>query len=406
MTNRLLAHRSIGTATLAFVLLTSSCSSSIDAEANSVPEPANTTQSDPAPLSDASDCDDLSATIGTNLRSSGNRLFDGSVDLAVPPMDVELEAEPLWVLSFDPPGSWYVVLVDGSAVIISADGTVSPTDAPPPGEPPQLRRTDDALLVESSYVLHSLFDDPLPDTRVVTDGPFAAALVEPTDRYQHGIAGDLIEAAAVEVLDRCTGERTRIEIPAPSVIEGISPMLADLDGDGMVDVIVTTSNGDVGARLEAYRVDGSLLGTSEPIGLGGRWRNQLGVAPLGPGGIPELIDVRVPHINGVVEFFQLQGDELVVVADITGFTSHVIGSRNLDMGVLADADGDGRPEVILYDQDRNQLVALERTVEGVDVLTQVGLGGTGVTNIAVQDVGPGAALAVGTSSGTLRIWTR
>jgi hypothetical protein len=407
MAGQLLNRWSTATAALAFGLIAAGCSSSTVGAPSAVTasqQSAPVTNAGPPATAPDLACDAAGATAGTDVDPSGNRLFDATVDLGVTPTDVELGAEPMWVLPIGPAGSWYVALADGSALTVSAEGSVSPATALPAGEPPQLRSTGDTQGIESAYVLQPLFDDPLPDTRVVTEGPLAAALVGPTDRYQHGIAGDVIEASAVEVLHRCTGERTRIEIEAPSVIEGISPMLADVDGDAMVDVIVTTSNRDVGARVEAYRVDGTLLGKSEPIGQGNRWRNQLGVLPLGPDGVPELVDVRVPHINGVVEFFQLDGDELVIVADITGYTSHVLGSRNLDQGILGDATGDGRPEVILLNQDRTRLAVLERTDEGVEVVAEVDVGGRGVTNIAVQDLGQGAALAVGTSSATLRIW--
>ena len=104
-------------------------------------------------------------------------------------------------------------------------------------------------------------------------------------------------------------------------------------------------------------VDGSLLVESEPIGRGNRWRNQLGVAPTGPDGELEIIDVRTPHIGGIVTFLQLDDDRLVVAADTAPYTSHVVGSRNLDMGVLADVTGDGRVEVVILSQDRSRLVA-------------------------------------------------
>lgn len=430
-------HRSLVVGALVLALVASSCASSSTNQSLSDPQPDRQDMPDEAETPDVADtpdqpgalepsdrvepdnsrqpdstadaaavsgCADEGSTLRTDIQPSGNRSFAGTIDLATAPTEVTLGAEPVWVLPGDVPGSWYVVLVDDSAVMVDPDGTVTPAVAPPAGEPPELVRGQGSLRVESAYNSHSLFGDPLPDSRVVFAGPIAVALVGPTDRYQHGIAGDVIEASAVEVFDRCAQTRIRIEIEAPSVIEGISPMLADIDGDGAADVIVTTSNGTDGARLEAYRTDGTLLGKSEPIGLGNRWRNQLGVAPTGPGGVPELIDVRVPHINGVVEFIQLQGDQLVIAASATGFTSHVIRSRNLDMGILADATSDGRPEVIIYTQDRSQLAALARTDTGVEVVTTVDLRGRGVTNIAVQDLESGASLAVGTSTGTLHIW--
>lgn len=349
---------------------------------------------------------DGAPTARTDINTSGNRVFDATLDLESPRIDIALGTEPAWILPATEPGAWYVSLVDDTAVIVSADGAVVPTQAPPPGEPPQLRTNDDGdLVVESAYDDHGLFTDPLVDTRVVHSGPHAAALVGPTNRYAHGVLGDEIEASAVEIVNRCTNERTRIEIDDPTVIEGISPLLADLDGDGKVEVLVTTSNSSRGGQLDAYRIDGSFLASSEPIGQGNRWRNQLGVAPLGPNGEIEVVDVRIPHIGGVVEFFRLDGDRLVRVAQTSEFTSHAIGSRNLDMGILADTTGDGRPEVVALTQNRDGIASLQRSGEdGVEQVGQVELDGRATTNLAVQDLPNGAALAAGTTNGTLHIW--
>ena len=43
----------------------------------------------------------------------------------------------------------------------------------------------------------------------------------------------------------------------------------------------------------------------------------------------------------MVEFFQLENNELRIVAQVPGYTSHIIGSRNLDMALAGDFDGDG-----------------------------------------------------------------
>ena len=254
------------------------------------------------------------------------------------------------------------------------------------------------------------FEDPLPDGRIVESDGFAVALVEPTDRYPHGVLGDRIEAAAIEVVDITTGERTRFGPEAPTVIEGISPIMADITGDGEVEVLVTQSNSDVGAWLAAWSTDGTLVAESPAIGRGNRWRNQLAVAPIGPAGEVEVIDVRTPHIGGVVQFFQVDGTVLDRAAATTGFTSHVIGSRNLDLGIVVDADGDGRLEVLLPTNDLSALGILRRNESdddmGVEVVSNVPLQGRLTTNIAVSEPSPSGAVgvAVGTSDGLIRIW--
>ncbi len=335
----------------------------------------------------------------TDLRASGNRVAEGVFDLAVAErLVVELEGQPVWVLPFDSDGSWYVVVDSGAAVIVGPDGSTRSVEASSERVPPEIPTGASAAQL-------GLFDNPLPDTRVVRDGSIVAALVSPTDRYDHGVLGDDLEAAGVQLNDLCTGERVLIEVSSPDVIEGLSPLLADIDGDGETDVLVTVSNDDTGARLVAYRLDGSLLAQSEPIGRGNRWRNQLGVAPVGPGGELEVVDVRIPHIGGVVEYFRVEGDELVLVASASEFTTHVIGSRNLDMGIVADGTGDGDLDVVVLTQDRTKLVVLERSVDGVDLAVEVDLGSPASTNVAVQSPVENTALAIGNQDSQLLIWT-
>ena len=101
-----------------------------------------------------------------------------------------------------------------------------------------------------------------------------------------------------------------------------------------------------------------------------------------------------------MEFFTVDGATLRRDATATPYTSHVIDSGNLDMGLLVDTTGDERPEVVLVTQDRDVLVALERTVDGVEEIARTPLRSTLATNIAVGD----NSLAVGTADGRLLIF--
>jgi hypothetical protein len=118
-------------------------------------------------------------------------------------------------------------------------------------------------------------------------------------------------------------------------VEGIAPIWTDLTGDGGREIIVTLSDPEGGARLAVYSEAGEQLAVGSAIGRGYRWRHQLVVAPFGPTGDLELADVMTPHIGGIVEFFQLAGDRLKLIAQTSGYSSHVLGSRNLDMRLRA-----------------------------------------------------------------------
>ena len=250
----------------------------------------------------------------------------------------------------------------------------------------------------------------LPDARIVVNdtGQIAVYTAATDQRYVHGVLGDALEAAALTVLEIDDNELTviaQVNLPDNDVFEGISPFWADIDEDGVDDLVVTVSNGTVGAQVRAYHADGALLATGPAIGLGGRWRHQLAFGPFGPNGEQELVDVLTPHIGGVVEFYQLNGTQLEIVASLPGYTSHVIGSRNLDMAVAGDFNGDGQPEIVLPTQDRTVLAGLQRTADGVQEVWRLPLDGVLSTNLSAVTLPDNTlALAAGTVDGRLRVW--
>jgi hypothetical protein len=143
----------------------------------------------------------------------------------------------------------------------------------------------------------------------------------------------------------------------------------------------------------------------------------MAIAPVGPNGEVEIIDVLTPHIGGTVQYFRIEGDRLVRVASNSGFTSHRLGSRNLDLGVVADADGDGALDVMVPTDRRDALGVLTRTedpeagYDGVEVVAELPLPGRMTTNLGVRPVPEGGdagiptlGFAVGTDESVLRIW--
>ena len=340
-----------------------------------------------------------------DVRTDGNRISEASIDLSsADVLDVELPATIDWVVP-NPDGGWFATTVGGGSFTVSANGDVE-TLASATATPPVIGSDG---VIGTAFDEHDLFDEPLIDGRVVRSDSVLAVLASPTDRYAHGVLGDAIEAAAVEWVDVCNDTSGRIEIPAPDVIEGVAPILADIDDDSQIEVLVTVSNSSGGARLVAYELDGTLLAESAPIGQGNRWRNQLGVGQFGSGGELEIIDVQTPHIGGIVQAFQLidgeNGATLERVAFSPGaFTSHPIRTRNLDMGIALDANGDDDLDVLVPAFERDRLVALTRVgeFEGWEQVAEVTLPGTLTSNVAVSTFGK-PAVAVGAGA-TLRIW--
>ena len=115
--------------------------------------------------------------------------------------------------------------------------------------------------------------------------------------------------------------------------------------------------------------------------------------------------ILTPHIGGVVEFYRLVEGRLDILAQAGGYTSHVIGSRNLDMALSGDFNGDGRPEVVLPDPALGELAAIQRSDDGAAEIWRLPLGGRAATNLAAIALpGGGMVLGVGREDGVLRVW--
>jgi len=194
-------------------------------------------------------------------------------------------------------------------------------------------------------------DDPqaLPDA-VVTVGTGAvryAWLAFPTNRYDHAILGDGIEAAGVRV-ELATGQRLTFRLPDDSVFEDRYPRLVDLDGDGTDELILVRSYLDRGAALVILKVTSEgikILTESDPIGLPHRWMNPVGSGDFDQDGNTELAVVVTPHIGGILTIYKRQGDRLVPAYRMSGFSNHRIGSPILGQSAVVDLNGDGTPDL-------------------------------------------------------------
>ncbi|MEF8841685.1 MAG: hypothetical protein V5A62_08675 [Haloarculaceae archaeon] len=379
----------------------------------------------------------------TSLTPGGNRIVAGGLGIgAADPVDLPLESDPRWVLARpepDGPGAdWVVVSESGtvSAFGVRRDG-IRGLDVTPStvevGRPPVLRSTGRATLLtapgEASTLTHPLPLDEsgllyvrpdgtvarerdggrtsvdvavLPDARPrLVDEGRVAVLGGATDRYGHGALGDEVEAGRLVVLDvgdpelRVVGD-VRLEGP---VIEGLAPLVA---GDDPA-LHVTESDRTSGARQVAYATDGSRLAAGPPVGRGLRWRHQLCIAPFAPDGVPELAVVRTPHIGGTAEFYRREDEGLAIAATESGVSSHALGSRVLDGGLAADVDGDGRPELVVPDDDRTSLVVVKRTAEGASTTDRVPVGGRVTSNVHAVRAPTGLQVGVGRPGG-LRVW--
>jgi hypothetical protein len=308
-----------------------------------------------------------------------------------------------------------VSMIEGTYVMRS-DDTVSSLSHPIPVndfEVLYINRVGDLVLGREGAVVASLPVNAGADARLVINSIGQVALyANATDqRYAHGIMGDQLEAAALLVLEARDSQirvLARIDLPGEDVYEGIAPFWADIDGDGVEDLVATVSNGSQGARLRAYIWDGAGFRQEidgPAIGRGHRWRHQLTAGPFAPDGAIEIVAVRTPHLAAELEFFRYAGDSLQLAASLPGLTTHKIGSRNLDQTAAGDFNGDGWPEVLAMDMTRSAIVAAQRHESGANEIWRLDAGGEIVSNFAPVELLDGTlALAVGTDDNRLRVW--
>lgn len=384
-------------------------------------------------------------TVSTSGDSTGNRYHEGAGSLPGEPLELAGHGPVAWVLAAETDGRILVVAVDeeGAVAAHSIEGdvvepirmnlTTLPVTAPPAmvvnegalllGPPVGTGSlltsplalssgglafvTDDRAVVVTQTSGNRRFEiDPLPDGRLTMSSEgVLAVLTQPTDRYPHGIAGDPIEAAAVDLIDMVTLDVVSIVVPDGRVVEGISGMWVDLDDDGRQEVVLTLSDAEGGARLAVLSAEGKFVADSGPIGLGNRWRHQIAVAPFGPNGETELADVRTPHIGGTVEFFAWSDEQLQRTASLEGYSSHTIGSRNLDQTLAADADGDGRPEVVVPHRSMASLAGVQRSEAGAEEVWAYDLGAELTSNLTGVTMPDGRfVLVAGLSDGRVLVW--
>ncbi|MCB1478641.1 MAG: hypothetical protein KDJ62_07175 [Rhodobiaceae bacterium] len=204
---------------------------------------------------------------------------------------------------------------------------------------------------------------PLPDGGVAQSrsGNITGAwYVAPTNRYDHGILGDHVEAGGLAVKTR-DGQTFAFELPATHVFEDLTPRIADLDGDGTSEVIAIRSSLTRGAAVAVYGLRSgklSLLAVTPEIGRAHRWLNIAAIHDFDGDGSREISFVRTPHIAGVLEVWSYSGGKLVKRLEMSGVSNHAIGSRALRLSALLDVDGDGNTELILPDQPHTSLLAI------------------------------------------------
>lgn len=205
----------------------------------------------------------------------------------------------------------------------------------------------------------------IPQSRVAHgDGIIAQVwLSSPTGRYDHGVLGDAIEAAALTLVLR-DGTPLRYELPASRVFEDLQPRLVNLDGEGAEEIVVVETDIGLGASLAVYGIrDGAVekIAATPFLGRAHRWLNPTGAGDFNGDGVMDLALVATPHIGGVLELYSYTPPRLTLYARYRGVSTHSIGSTALGMGTVVQ----GREkDLILAPTQRHDGLLLLEWVDG------------------------------------------
>lgn len=219
--------------------------------------------------------------------------------------------------------------------------------------------------------------DQLPHSRVTRGSKNIAAawLSAPTDRYPHGVLGDLLESSTLMV-ETSDARMLQAQLPRTRVFEDLRARLADIDGDGRDEILIVESDMALGSALAVYAVQDRRLVrvTATPfIGQPNRWLNPLGAGDFNGDGQLDIALVATPHIGGTLRLYEYAVPELKLFAEYKGVSTHSIGSTELGLGQVVSAHP--RDWLLVPDQTRSTLLLLEWSMSGWQIKSRVALTG-------------------------------
>ncbi len=167
-----------------------------------------------------------------------------------------------------------------------------------------------------------------------------------------------MHADGTEVQDGDSNPATLgVLVPGNFALGGGQPILADLDGDGAMEIIRGRSaNASGGSLLTAYR---DLAGTISTylIPVGGATTGPAAAADLDGDGLPEVVIASARGTIGENTFsglfianWEIFNDPLLPT-DPSEYGSFVVQPGAFSAPILADLNRDGKPEVVVSDRD-------------------------------------------------------
>ncbi len=211
-------------------------------------------------------------------------------------------------------------------------------------------------------------------------------------------------AGAIAARDRA-GRVHRLELPLDRGVEDVEPRLADLDGDGRDEIVVSMTREGEGASLAVVtlRQDGlAILAESEPA-PGGVWRDPVAIADLDGDGSWEIATVASGDDSGRLEVWRLSDRALNPILAMKGFATHLAGTRTTGMATVADMDGDSIADLILPSLDRRSIRVISLAGGQAAEPYRIDLAAEIVTRIGAYTIKgrPRPVICVGLADGTI-----
>lgn len=253
-----------------------------------------------------------------------------------------------------------LILIFSLWFLVGCTKEIVPILDPPPNSGP-------TILTQLNENYNQLPEQAISISR---DKSVYAQYTNPTERYNHRVMGDGVEGGQlVVIVDSIFYE---IELAENYVFEDIRPRLFDVDQDGNLEIITIRTEITQGAGIVIYKVINNQLveyAYVPEIGLPSRWLNIVAINDLDDDGIIELTWIQTPHIGGILKIAKIEPGELTVLDELSQYSNHGYGDRNLCLSVLTQQD----QEKVFYvpTQDRTQIVGFKYNNNAFEIVSEI-----------------------------------